>query len=100
MGTLYQSRCWSDSDAASAVYSSVSPVILSDGSLVKPAFVGSAWKLQTFTAGVLTSSVDAPAVSLSSCDPALSVADGLALGFLVVGVWVAAYAVTVLKRAK
>jgi hypothetical protein len=102
MGALYSGRCFaSGSDAALAYWSGVGPVISSgsppsvstveqvDGSLI----------LVTRQGGAVLSSSMVPAVDFVACDPSDSVKDGMALGWLVAGVWAAAWAIKQLRSA-
>lgn len=57
------------------------------------------WEVLSYRSGKLVSSVAAPEVSFLACEPSDSVADGVALGWLVLAVWAAAWGVRYLGRA-
>lgn len=98
MGALYAGRCYGTAaDAATAMWSGVGPV-LSTGSppSISTVEYATGWFLVTRESGVVTSSVAMPSVEFAVCDPGQSVADGLELGFMVVAVWAAAWAVSYL----
>jgi hypothetical protein len=100
-GALHQGRCYATADdAASAYWSSATPVINpgSPPSVSTFQHVSGSWHLITYQSGVQIESIQVPALSLASCDPGASAADGIALGFLVAAVWAAAWAVTVLRK--
>ncbi len=102
MGAQYAGRCFSTAaDAAAHAWSGVGPV-LGTGSPPVVSVVewsGTAWQVASYQDGVLVDVVAAPSIAFASCDPADAVLDGMALGWLVAGVWVAAWAVHVLRRA-
>jgi hypothetical protein len=96
MGALFQGRCYASvSDAASAYYSGAGPVVSAGSppmlSTVEKDAAG--WVLVTRQGGAVVSSVAAPNVQFAECDPGQSVVDGVTLGFLVAGVWIAVWAV-------
>ena len=103
MGALFGGRCFaSASDARDALYSGAGPVI-SPGS---PPVVSvtafdevRGWEVLSYRSGDLVSRVAAPDVSFLACEPSDSVADGVALGWLVLAVWAGAWAVRYLGRA-
>jgi hypothetical protein len=98
MGALHSWRCYPDSEsAATAVYSVVPPVLTADG-LSTVEYRSGAWVVINYTQGTEVSAVPAPSLAFAPCDPGDSVADGLLLGSLVVGVWAAAWGVRVLAR--
>lgn len=102
MGAQYQGRCFDTAaDAAAAVWSGAAPVVGSGSpptvSVVE--WSGTAWQVATYQSGALLSVQAAPSIAFGSCDPADAALDGLALGWLVVGVWVAAWALRAMGRA-
>lgn len=102
MGALYSGRCYgSATDAATAVWSGVEPVLSSASppSLSTVEQTGGVWYVVTRESGVVTASVQVPAVEFAVCDPGASVVDGAQLGFLVLAVWAAAWGVKQLGRA-
>lgn len=101
MGALYAGRCYSTAtDAAAAVWSGVSPVLSagSPPSVSTVEFDGAAWQVVTREEGVTVAVVAAPVPMFAECDPADSVRDGLALGWMVGAVWLAAWGVRYLGR--
>lgn len=100
MGALYGGRCFDTAtDAAAAMWSGAAPVI-SAGSppVVSVVEYASGWQVSSYQSGVLLSSVAVPTVGFASCDVAGSALDGLALGWLVALVWVAAWGLSMLRR--
>jgi len=57
------------------------------------------WEVRSYLSGQLVSIVAAPEVSFLACEPSDSVADGVALGWLVLAVWAGAWGVRYLGRA-
>lgn len=103
MGALFGGRCFaSASDARDAFYSGAGPVI---GPGSPPVVSVTAfdevrgWEVLSYGSGNLLSRVAAPEVSFVACEPSDSVADGVALGWLVLAVWAGAWAVRYLGRA-
>lgn len=100
MGYLVFGRCYDTSAEGQEAYWSSQGAVLAAAppSVVVVEKVSGSWVLDEYQSGSLVSSVAAPSVSFASCDPAASVADGVELGFLVVGAWVAAWAFHVLRK--
>lgn len=102
MGYSVSGRCFeSVPDADAAAWSAVIPV-LSTGSpptVSVVEYTGTAWQVATYQGGVLQGVQAAPSIAYGSCSPGDAVADGLALGWLVVGVWAIAWSINVLRRA-
>jgi len=96
---LVNGVCVSSADASALYWSAVSPSLDSSGTvLVQPDGVGGyAW--QRWESGALVASAAMPAPVFSVCSRAADAADGVALGFGVVAVWAAVFAVMVLRRA-
>lgn len=100
MGARFSGQCFaSASDAAAAMWSGVAPVI-STGSppIVSTVELASDWQIVARQDGVVLSVTAAPTVAFAPCDPMDSVTDGFTLAWLVVAVWAAAWAVSVLRR--
>lgn len=101
MGALHAGRCYDTAtDAAAAYWSGAGPV-LSTGSPLSVStveFDGAAWQVVTRQEGVTVAVWPAPMPMFASCDAGSSVADGVALGWLVALVWVAAWGVRYLGR--
>ena len=109
MGALFGGRCFaSASDARDALYSGVGPAIcpgpaIGPGSPPVVSVIAfdevRGWEVLSYQAGRLLYSSPAPEVSFLACEPSDSVADGVALGWLVLAVWAGAWAVRYLGRA-
>lgn len=102
MGFAASGRCFDTaSDAAASVWSAVGPVVGSGSppilSVVE--WTGSVWQVATYQGGALLSAQSVPSIAFGACSPGDAVADGVALGWLVVGVWAAAWAVNVLRKS-
>lgn len=102
MGAAFAGRCFDTAaDAAAAAWSGVGPVV-SAGSPPVVSVVewsGTAWQVSTYQGTAVVGVSAAPSISFSDCNPADAVTDGLALGWLVVSVWAAAWGVNVLRRS-
>lgn len=100
MGASAQGRCFdSAASAADAVWSGVGPVVSgSPPSISVVELGGTGWQLATYQGGVLQSVEAVPSIAFAPCDPAAGALDGLALGWMVVGVWVVAWGINVLRR--
>ena len=100
MGAQYQGRCYASADdAASALWSGAGPVV-GPGSPPVVSVVewgGASWQVASYQGGTLLQVVPVPSVAFASCDVADSALDGMALGWVVAGVWAAAWAVHVLR---
>lgn len=100
-GALYSGRCYSTAtDAASAMWSGAAPVLStgSPPSVSTLEYDGAAWQVVTREDGVTVAVVAAPVPMFAECDPVESVADGMALGWAVAAVWLAAWGVRYLGR--
>lgn len=100
MGALLSGVCYgSATEAARVVFSAVGPVAHSGGSFSAVEETSpDAFSMVTRDSSGVLSSVLLPTPAFPTCDPAESVADGLALGWLVAGVWALAWGVVVLRR--
>lgn len=102
MGARYQGRCFdSAGDAAHAVWSGVAPVVSTGSPPVVSVveFTGTAWQVATYQSGAVIAVEAVPTLAFSDCDPVHDVLEGAALGWLVVMVWAAAWAVHMMRRA-
>lgn len=102
MGAQYSGRCFDTAaDAASAAWSGVGPVVGSGSPPVVSVveWSGSAWQVASYQGGSLLGVSPAPSIAFAACDPADAALDGIALAWLVAGVWVAAWCVNVLRRS-
>lgn len=102
MGAQYQGRCFGTAaDAAAAAWSGVAPVLGSGSppTLSVVEWSGAVWQVATYQGGTLLSVQAVPTIVFGSCDPADAALDGAALGWLVVSVWAAAWAVHAMRRA-
>lgn len=100
MGALYGGRCFDTAtDAAAAMWSGAAPVV-GTGSppVVSIVEYASGWQVSSYQGGVLLASQALPSVGFSECDVSASALDGVALGWAVALVWVAAWGVSVLRR--
>jgi hypothetical protein len=101
MGALHAGRCYSTaSDAALSYWSGVGPVV-STGSpptVSTAQYYADGWRLLTHQGETLMSSVLLPTPSFAVCDPSQAALDGIAVGFAVVGVWVTAWVISILRR--
>lgn len=103
MGALYGGTCFdSAASAARAYFSGVSPAVL-PGSVTYVSTVEEgptdAWAMVTREGSTVIEVNPLSYPAFVSCDPMQTMFDGMSLGWLVAGVWVAAWAVTSLKRA-
>lgn len=102
MGAQYHGRCYASADdAAFALWSGVGPVV-GTGSPPIVSVVewgGSSWQVASYQGGSLLGSVQVPSVAFATCDVADAAIDGIALGWMVAGVWAAAWAINVLRTA-
>jgi len=101
MGAYYQGRCLTDSDATRQYFSSIPTVVDSSSSppsVISVDYQSPDWLLVVRQSGVIVDSYPLSAPSFSPCSFSDSVVDGVALGFLVVGVWLAGYIVPVFLR--
>jgi len=99
-GALFSGVCFgSAADAARSAWSGVTPVISAgDPPIVSTVEFTSVWQIVARQNGTVISAVQAPDLAFAECDPASSVLDGLSLGWAVVAVWAAAWAVMALRR--
>lgn len=100
MGALYAGRCYDTAtDAAAAMWSGAAPVV-GTGSppVVSVVEYGTGWQVSSYQGGALLGTQALPSVGFATCDVAGSTLDGLALGWAVALVWVAAWAISVLRR--
>lgn len=101
MGYQYAGSCYSTAaEAAQARWSEASPHI-GEGTVTVPEFVGGAWVLQSY-AGVplvLQSSAPLPVGGFAECSAGAALADGMAVGWLVAGAWLAVYAIRLIWKA-
>lgn len=92
MGALFSGSCYgSAADAGAAYFASVGPAITGADSFSAFEYRNSAWELVNYSAGVEVSASVASAPGFASCTLGESAADGITLGFLVLGVWAIAY---------
>lgn len=101
MGFAFGGRCFdTQADAADAAWSGVGPVVSGSPPIVSVVEKGvSGWQVSSYDGATLVSAVAVPSVAFGECDPGAMALDGVALGWLVVGVWAAAWAVNVLRRS-
>ena len=100
MGALYAGRCFDTAtDAAAAMWSGAAPVV-GTGSppVISVVEFASGWQVSSYQGGALLGSVAVPTVSFAACDVSESAVDGASLGWLVALVWIAAWAVSNLRR--
>lgn len=100
MGALYGGRCFDTAaDAAAAMWSGVAPVV-GTGSppIVSVVEYDGGWQVSSYQGGSLLGTQGLPSVGFASCDVSGSVVDGLTLGWAVALVWVAAWALAMLRR--
>lgn len=100
MGALWSGQCFgTDDDAASAMWSGVGPVVSAGSPPIVSTVehVSGTWQIVSRQAGVVLTVDDAPDVAFAACDPGDLALDGMALAWLVVLVWVAAWAISALR---
>lgn len=89
----------SSADASALYWSTVAPSLDASGVvIVVPDGVGG-YVWQRWESGSMVASAAMPAPDFAVCSRGANAADGIALGFAVAGVWVAAWAISVLRRA-
>jgi len=95
---LVNGSCVSGTDASALYWSSVPPSLDASGvtRVVSDGAGGYVW--QRWESGSLVASSPVPAPNFVECSRGANAADGTALGFAVAGVWVAAWAVVVLRK--
>jgi hypothetical protein len=100
MGVSVFGRCYTTaSEGTDAYWSYIPGSFLQSGSFVSPVHTAGSWSIVTYDGAVPVSSVSAPAVSFSSCDPGQYAADGAALGAAVLICWALVWSVKVIRRA-
>ena len=102
MGVQYQGRCFeSTADAAAAAWSGVAPVIGPGSPPVVSVteWTGTGWQVASYEGGALLGVQVVPTIAFGSCDAGAAALDGMTLAWLVVGVWVAAWALRSMGRA-
>ena len=98
-GALYSGRCYaSATDAASAAFTGVAPVVTDGGELRLIEHDAGAWRLNTYDGGVLIASAVVPVPAFQSCDPVQVLVDGVEMGFYLAGVWIVAFGFLLLRR--
>lgn len=100
-GALYLGKCFASAqDAAHFAWSGVAPVI-GTGSppTVTTVEKTTDWQIITRQNGSVIATVDAPGLHFATCSPSQHVLEGVQLGWLVAGVWLAAWAVVVIRKA-
>lgn len=101
MGALHAGRCFDTAtDAATAYWSGAGPVLSTGSPLAVSTveFDGAAWQVVTREEGVTVAVWPAPVPMFAQCDVVESVADGMALGWAVAAVLLAAWGVRYLGR--
>ncbi|MGC3965319.1 MAG: hypothetical protein QM803_18930 [Rhodocyclaceae bacterium] len=101
MGALHAGRCFASvSDAASAYWSGVGPVVSSGSPPILSTVErdGEGWLLVARQGGAVLSSVGVPSVQFAECNPGDAFIDGVTLGWAVAGVWAAVWGVMYLRR--
>lgn len=100
MGWAFGGRCYgTQAEAADAAWSGVGPVLSGSPPILSVVEKGaSGWQVSSYDGAVLVSAEPVPSIAFAECSPGDLAVDGIALGWLVVGVWALAWAVNVLRR--
>lgn len=102
MGALYQGLCFGSVSDAAHSYFSAQPYVVVPGSVTYHArfkLDQGVWKRFVYQDSTLLSASIVSAPDFPECDSAALALDGMALGWLVAGCWVAAWAVMLIKRS-